>query len=480
MTQLLNKKKLIRDISASTLQTLFTQLFGLGIFYFTSRYLTKNDFGEFNWAMAVGATVIAIASLGLDLVFVKRVAAGSDVVTISGIHFFHTLLSAMVLGIGTVLLQVFLPAFANAHPLYLYVFLGLAVANMGNSFKLCLNGLEAYKQLAWLSLAANGLKFAGIFALFVMNRFAVFEVVMVYAGTSCVEFLLAYALLRSRLNHAVKPLLRVTEYKYFILESLPQLGVVLFDSALARIDWILLGVMSTAVITAEYSFAYKLFELAKLPLLILSPILLTRFSKMFANRNTIGQEQAQQLQFFFRFELTLMMFIPIVLVCVWTPLMDFVTSGKYGAVNEKTFWILALCIPMHAIINFLWTLAFVQNHLKKLMVITITSSMLNLLGNLVLIPLFGGLGAAWAFLASTLVQLGMYVGMIRYPDFKLHYGMVILAFFNAALSVIISKLLFENSVLCAFSAVLIYVILARLNKQIDLKSIRLFFIGTST
>ena len=131
MTQLLNKKKLIRDISASTLQTLFTQLFGLGIFYFTSRYLTKNDFGEFNWAMAVGATVIAIASLGLDLVFVKRVAAGSDVVTISGIHFFHTLLSAMVLGIGTVLLQVFLPAFANAHPLYLYVFLGVYVPTQG-------------------------------------------------------------------------------------------------------------------------------------------------------------------------------------------------------------------------------------------------------------------------------------------------------------------------------------------------------------
>ena len=475
MTDLLNKKKLIRDISASSFQTVFTQFFGLGIFYFTSRYLSKDDFGEFNWSMAVSATVIAIASLGLDLVFVKRVASGKDIVTISGVHFFHTTAVAIVLSGLTFAIHLLWPGFSASHPLYAYVFAGLAIANMGNSFKLCLNGLEAYNHLAWLSLISNGVKFAGILLLYLIHQFGMLQVVMVYLLVSALEFGVGYVLLTRSLQTRVKPLLRINEYKYFILESLPQLGVVLFDSALARIDWILLGVMSTAVITAEYSFAYKLFELAKLPLLILSPILLTRFSKLFANDQSIDPEKETKLKFLLRFELAIMMCIPIVLVCVWSPLMDLVSSGKYGAVNQTTFRILAFCIPMHAIINFLWTLAFVKNQLKKLMLITISSSLLNVAGNLWLIPLFGGIGAAWAFLGSTVFQLALYIFMIRHPGFHFDFKNMILAFVNASLSVFISIYLFENSVWGAFSALFIYIILARINKQIDLKSLKLFF-----
>ena len=60
------KQKLVRDISANTVQTLITQVFGFVIFYITSKYLSKDEFGEFNWAIAIGSTIIATASLGLD------------------------------------------------------------------------------------------------------------------------------------------------------------------------------------------------------------------------------------------------------------------------------------------------------------------------------------------------------------------------------------------------------------------------------
>src|ERR1041385_5781520 len=97
MLQKFGKKKLVKDISANTLQTGITQVFSLFIFYFTSRYLAKVDFGELNWSMAVGSTVIALASLGLDVVFVKRLASGQDVMVISGIHFFHTVIAGVLL-----------------------------------------------------------------------------------------------------------------------------------------------------------------------------------------------------------------------------------------------------------------------------------------------------------------------------------------------------------------------------------------------
>src|SRR3954464_7870247 len=97
MFKTLSKNKFVRDISASTAQTVITQSFTVVVFYLMSKYLPKDDFGEFNWSVALGFTIISFASLGLDLVFVKRVAAGDDVLTVSGIHFFHTLLVGAII-----------------------------------------------------------------------------------------------------------------------------------------------------------------------------------------------------------------------------------------------------------------------------------------------------------------------------------------------------------------------------------------------
>ncbi len=72
----IKNKKILIDISGNTIQVVATQFFGLLIFYFTSKYLSKNEFGDLNWSTALASTVIALASLGLDLVFVKRVAQG--------------------------------------------------------------------------------------------------------------------------------------------------------------------------------------------------------------------------------------------------------------------------------------------------------------------------------------------------------------------------------------------------------------------
>jgi hypothetical protein len=53
-----------------------------------------------------------------------------------------------------------------------------------------------------------------------------------------------------------------TAYKEMLLESLPQAGVGIFNAVIARLDWILLGILSSNIILAEYSFANKVFEMA--------------------------------------------------------------------------------------------------------------------------------------------------------------------------------------------------------------------------
>ena len=93
---IIKNKKILIDISGNTIQVIATQFFGLLIFYFISKYLSKEEFGEYNWSIALGFTIISIASLGLDLVYVKRIASGYDRVQTTGIHFFHSIVVSLL------------------------------------------------------------------------------------------------------------------------------------------------------------------------------------------------------------------------------------------------------------------------------------------------------------------------------------------------------------------------------------------------
>jgi O-antigen/teichoic acid export membrane protein len=471
MKRTFGKAKLIRDISANTLQTGITQLFGLVIFYITSKYLAKEDFGELNWSMAVGSTAIAIASLGLDLIFVKRIASGANVLESSGIHLFHTVLVGAVLGAIAYTIRLYNPEFNIHHPLFFLVFINLAIANIANSFKLCLNGLESYRQLAILAFISNIFKLTAIILLFTAGYFSIVNIIFVYISTSLIELIIGYWLTNLSIAARVRPLLKMGEYKYFILESLPQLGVVLFDSALARLDWILLGIISTATATAEYSFAYKIFELSKLPLLIIAPVLLTRFSKIFSSGQDLDEKNQEDFRFFFKLEMFVLMFIPLFLVSTWSPLIDFFTDDKYGRVNEVNFWLLAACVPLHGIINYFWTLAFVQGQLKVILFITITVSMLNLIANAVFIPLYDALGSAIAFLICTIIQMILYLIFVDQSKVKPSLLNALISIISALLSLGIAMVVTENILLRPVISVSLFILLGFITRQFQVKGI---------
>lgn len=476
MTESPGKRKLIRDISANTLQTGVTQVFGLVFFYLSSRYLDKDDFGDFNWSSALGATLIAILSLGLDLIFVKRIASGRDVIETSGIHLSHTLFSALIICSGVWLLQVFIPAIGQQHPVLFYTVIYLSFSNIANSFKLCLNGLEAYRKLALLAVIGNSAKLVVMLALFLTGHFTVYTLILIYGIGALIEFAVGYAMVRQSIAAHPRPVFRKLEYKYFILESLPQLGVVLFDSALARIDWILLGIIGTATVgltaagmTAEYSFAYKVFEVSKMPLLVIAPVLLTRFAKLLGDKKQMSVQHQKEIAILFRLENFILLFLPLFFISVWSPLIDYFTANKYGAVNESKYWVLALCIPMHGIINFLWTSAFVQGQLKRIMYITIAASLINLVANLFLIPRYGGMGAALAFLGSTVLQLSLYLIYTGTSALKVDFRPAFYLFVFALVSLFLNMLLPLPLFLRPIFVVGVYTALALVSKTINLK-----------
>jgi O-antigen/teichoic acid export membrane protein len=232
--------------------------------------------------------------------------------------------------------------------------------------------------------------------------------------------------------------------------SLPQVGLVFLNAGIARIDCILLGLLSTPAHTAEYAFTYRAFEFAPLPLLVLAPFLLNRFARG-------GDQDEGFLHMLVRVEMILATLPVLWLVLMWSPMVDMFTGNKYGEVNALTFFFLACCIPFQYLINLYWSHEFARNRLSLILFITAVTGAVVLTGDVLLIPVYAGQGAALAYLAAMVVQYTLYV---RHSTFtrKKEWGRSMLsAIFVAACSglaaisltdSLIFQLLFASALYC--------------------------------
>lgn len=468
----MENKRFLKDVSASTVQIGVTQIANLVIFYLISKYISKEDFGFYNWSVALCTTLITILSFGMDLVYVKRVASGYKRSETISIHFFHSLLSGGILITIASIILFFFPDAVESKVIFLLVLINQVCFNVSNSVKLCLNGFEKFQYLAVIALIANVFKVLFIVALFAMHQFTMEFIIYSFIVNYIIEFSIGYYLAGKTLRYFIKPVLNLKEYKNLIVESLPQLGTVLFDSALARLDWILMGVLATSVKTAEYAFAFKIFEVSKIPYLIIAPILLTRFSRLFKEGAEIGAGENYKLDNLYRTEMFISILIPIVAVVVWVDFFDLITDNKYGKVNELTYIILAGCIPLHYATNFLWTMAFTQGQLKTIFVITALTSGVNIALNILFITYWGAEGAASAFLISTILQIILYLKLTKQDKYRFKTGILLHTLLIGFVSVVSVYWLNIHFILKGGMVVLIYLSLARLTSLVTIKKIK--------
>jgi O-antigen/teichoic acid export membrane protein len=403
--------KLIRDISASSAQVLFNQVAGAAIFLITSAWLSKETYGEFNWSLAVLTFIISILSLRLEQIIVRKVAAREDPSKLLTLFTGHVVIGGLVF-YGVLLTGYFLfPGFFKQHNILLILAISQLITFFSSPFKQIANGKEDFRLLAWMSSIANIIRVCWLLIVVLTSLLTIRQLLLMYIISSFAELIFCLLLTGSRLHTRISFQYQVKDYLLLIRESLPQAAGVFLNATIARIDWILLGLFSGSIITAEYSFAYRVFELSPLPLLIIAPILLSRFSRFFSSNSPENLlEHKKELSLLIRIEMIAATFIPLVLNIIWVPVMDGLTHHKYGEVNKTTFLLLSICLPFLYLNNLFWSVHFAQNHLKLILRISFLTFSIILVGDLFFIPLYNARGAAAVYLAATVVE---YINYMR-------------------------------------------------------------------
>ena len=404
------RKKLIFDISANTIQVVINQILGSAVFLITSIYLAKTDYGEFNWSLAILTFTTTILGLRLEQIVVQKIAAGENPSTILSSFLIHVALSGVGFYFFLLLASYMFPGFFNQHSFLLIIGISQLLSYFSSPFKQIANGTENFDQFALMSFAGNFFKTVGLLILIFFSHLNIQNVLLIFILGAFVELLLCYILVRYKMNIRVFSSINFTHYKILLKQSTAQIGTALLMAGITRMDWILLGIFSTQVKTAEYSFAYRAYELSPFPLLIIAPILLSRFSRFFVKQNEQTLLKRNEISILLRFEMILATFIPLVLNIIWSPVMDLITHGKYGTSNQVIFLILCFCIPFQYMNNFFWTVHFAQNRLNLIFRIILITCVIVLIGDFIFIPLYQVLGAACVYVLAIIVE---YINYMR-------------------------------------------------------------------
>jgi O-antigen/teichoic acid export membrane protein len=446
------KKKLAYNLSANTLQLVINQLFGVLIFYVLSVGLDKNTFGQLNLALAILLSAFNILSFGIDQVVIKKVADGEDAKSVLSLYTFHVILTGVLFYSILLLGGLILVSNDQVYTLVLLIGAGKLMIFLSTPLKQVTSGLERFKLLSYMLVTSNIVRGLSLVVLALLHVLSIQNIIWIFVGGDGLELIVCVWLFRRYISMPIMPRWNKIAYVELIKQSLPQVGVVLITSALARFDWMFIGFILSAVKLAEYSFAYKIFEISTLPLLAIAPILIPRFTRLLKN----DEHREVDLKLLIRFELIIAALTALLLNICWNPVVDMLTHGKYGAVNTNVVFILSLCLPFLYLNNFLWTIFFVQNRLKMIFRSFLVTFTINVIGDVLLIPFFKNEGAAIAFLLACLVQVIFYISKNNLPSLKSSMLTLIICLACALVSGFLTKLVFQNTWLAVVGSIILY------------------------
>jgi O-antigen/teichoic acid export membrane protein len=456
------KKKLSHDLSANALQLVLNQVFGLVIFYVLSTGLDKASFGQLNLALAVLLAAFNILSMGIDQLIIKRVASGHDAGETLTLYLYHVLFTGLLFYGVLIAGKLLFAQATGTYSLLLLIGIGKLMIYCSTPFKQVTSGLERFKVLAYMLVISNLARCICLLVFALMHVVSLRNIVIIFVAGDVLELMLSVLLFRYAIKVPLSFKWDRTKYLALLKEALPQTGVVVITSALARFDWVFIGLTLSAIKLAEYSFAYKVFEMSTLPLLAIAPLLIPRFTKLF------GQEGAEvnKLPTLIRTEIMIAALVGLVLNICWAPLIDWMTAGKYGTVNSLTILLLSLCMPLLYVNNFLWTIYFAKGQLKMILHSFIFTLVVNVAGDVLLIPLYGNDGAAFAFLLSCLGQTCFYLQKNTIRSLNAIPYVLLICTGCALLSGFLAERFVPNVWLALPAAVLLYLALLLLTRQL--------------
>jgi O-antigen/teichoic acid export membrane protein len=404
----MSRQNFFSVVSASTVQALLSQSAGVLVFIMVSRWLDKPALGQLSWMLALLMIIFSVLGAGLEHIAVQKIATGANPAQLLPPYLMHVV-TAILLFLAVCIVALCITGVDTAG-MQLFVLLAAAqcLLFLANPFRPVANGLQRFRMFFIMSSVANLLRPVLVALLAVSGAISVINIGIVYLFSAFAELLVCILIYRFRLKQFFRFSFSITAYLRLLKEGWPQFGTTVLNTAIGRMDWLLMGWLAGTIAVAEYSFVYRVFELAVLPLLVIAPMLFPQVAKLFSK----GSNDADTLagvHALVRMEMALAVFTAVMLCICWEPVMDMLTVQKYGREVKPVILVLCFGLPLVYVNNVFWSILFARKKLTRIFRVFVAGFVVNFCANFLLMPSYGPRGAALAMVLTLLLQSILYI-----------------------------------------------------------------------
>ncbi len=429
-----------------------------------ARYLGTALFGDYNYIAAIVGTFELLSDLGLNQIAIREIAKRRD----KADEYFGDVL--MLKGFMTLISLTILVVAANVTPgdprvragIYLYG-LSASLNYLVNTYFVLYRAYERMHYEALLIIAERGTYVLLIVLL--ISRQASF-LALFWANIISVAFKLVLGswLTASRFT---LPRIRLDwgRYKKYLRDTLPVGVGLIVDGISLRIDIVLLGVLATSEMVGIFSGSYRIIEAVKL----MWVVWITALFPVMARRATVGSDAvAELLQKAVKIMLLVSIPTTIALVVLARPV-TLLVLGKEFTESTAVLQVLALTIVPIGL-NRLFSFAFISiNRQTEYARITSGALILNIIIDIILIPIIGYWGACIGTIAAEMTRFGLCYWRTRTEIGQLYLWKIArrMVLPNLALAAVMVALVSWSWIVAALAGAIVYLAFLRLVGVLD-------------
>ncbi len=403
-----NLRKIILNIGWLSGEKFLRMLVSLSIGVYVIRYLGTDNFGKLSYCLSLVGMFSAIAKLGLDGIVVRNLVKEEE----STQEILGTAFILKLIGSFVTLVLIICATFAlNTDSQVNWITIIIAVGLVFNSFEVIEFWFQskvisgAIVALISIQLIISSLvKLTFIYLKFPLSAFVwllLIEVIIKILGTICIYF-----------NHGQSIFLwkfKLTKAIDMLRDSWPLILSGVMITIYMKIDQVMLGNMANNEAVGNYAAAVRFSEIWYfVPMAICSSV----FPSIIRAKQRSKQEYYDKLQQLYDLMAWISLLIAILMTFISGTLMTTILGEEYTKGGEILAWhIWAGPFVFLGVARSQWLMA--ENLVWFSSITTSLGTIINLLLNFLLIPNYGGVGAAIATVISYAVV--SHVACMIYP-----------------------------------------------------------------
>lgn len=379
---------------------------------YIARYLKEAEFGKFSFAVAFTTIALIFIDLGLNPLFVREISRKKE---LAGKYISHAVVIKSILSFAAfiaVILIVNLMGYPDDIRKIVYVmFASVILKSFTDNFS---SIFQAFEEMQWDSLLkiVRAVILTGLVFFSLAKGYSLLTIVWMYAATEIIVLALCLVILFTKFIKSMVKVQKDTLAK-LAFESLPFALTVLFYSIYFYIDSVMLSYMKGVYEVGIYSAAYSLtIALIFIPTIYINSIF-PSLSKFYVN-------SIESLKFAYRKSLLYISIGALPIAAVLFFLSGEIIRLLYGTAFKESVIVLQIIsiTIFFRFVSFVNAITIISMDMqKKRLYFQAFTALINIILNLVLISLYGYVGAAIATVLTELFLFASYFYLVM-DNFK--------------------------------------------------------------